>query len=219
MKLSPRTIQILRNFSTINQSIVFKTGDVVVTISPQKTIMARAKIDSEIGRPFAVYDLSQFLAALSMFDDPEIVLGEKSLQIKKGSEKMTYVYSEPSLIQVPPEKAIQLPSKDIEFDLSSDELARTIKALSIIGAPEIAVSGDGEHIYLEAINSKDATKSTYRIEVGETDKTFQMIFLAENIKVLMVDYHITISARGLAHFSGGDIEYWIAVEQSSKFGE
>lgn len=41
MKLSARTINILKNFSTINPSIVLKPGNTVTTISTNKTIMAR----------------------------------------------------------------------------------------------------------------------------------------------------------------------------------
>ncbi len=217
MKLSARTIQILRNFSTINESLIFKPGQQLKTISQSKTILARATIDTEIDATFGIYDLGQFLSAISLFDDPELTPGNSAMTISKGSEKINYIYSEMSLMLTPPEKEIQLPSIDVEFELKNEVLVRVQKALGIIGAPEIAVTGDGNSVYIEALNTKDTSKSNYRVEVGQTDKTFRFIFLAENIKLLPGDYKVAISSKGLSHFKSEDVEYWVAVEASSTF--
>lgn len=217
MKFNARTIQILRNFSTINPSIVFKPGNEIKTISSSKTVMARATIDTSIDQQFAIYDLGKFLGAISMFESPELTLGQSAMVISEGNEKLSYTYAEPSLILVPPEKEVVLPSPEVEFDLPNEALNRVIKALGIIGAPEIAVTGDGDNIYVEALNVKNQSESTYRVQVGKTDKTFRMVFLAENIKVLPEDYRVSISSRGLSHFKANDIEYWIAIEASSKY--
>lgn len=217
MKFNARTIQILRNFSTINPSIIFKPGSQIKTISQSKTIMARAKIETDIESTFAIYDLSQFLGAVSMFEEPELIAGDRAMTIRAGTEKLNYTFAEPTLILAPPEKDIVLPSPEVIFDLKNDVLNRVQKALGIIGAPEIAVTGDGEKIFLEALNTKNSSDSTYRVEVGETDKTFRLIFLAENIKLLPGDYNVSISSKGLSHFKGEDVEYWVAVEQHSTY--
>lgn len=217
MKFSPRTIQILRNFSTINQSIIFKPGNQIKTISSSKTIMARATIDTDIDQTFAIWDLSQFLSAISLFDNPELIPHAKHMEISNGSEKLRYQYAEPSLIQAAPEKEIVLPSAEINFELKNDVLSRVQKALGIIDAPEIAVSGDGVNIYVEALNTKNSSDSTYKVEVGVTDKKFQLIFLAENVKLLPNDYQVSISSKGLGHFKTDDVEYWVAVEQHSTY--
>lgn len=217
MKFSARTIQILRNFSTINESLIFKPGNQLKTISQSKTILARATIDTEIDSAFGIYDLGQFLSAISLFEDPELIKGNHAMTITKGSEKINYIYSEMSLMLSPPEKEIQLPTRDVEFELKNDVLVRVQKALGIIGAPEIAVTGDGDKVYVEALNTKDQSKSNYRVEVGETNKNFRFIFLAENIKLLPGDYNVTISSKGLSHFKGEDVEYWVAVEQHSTY--
>lgn len=217
MKFSARTIQILRNFSTINESLIFKPGNQLKTISQSKTILARATIDTEIDSSFGIYDLGQFLSAISLFEDPDLIKGNHAMTIAKGSEKINYIYSEMSLMLSPPEKEIQLPSIDVEFELKNDVLVRVQKALGIIGAPEIAITGDGDKVYIEALNTKDQSKSNYRVEVGDTDKTFRFIFLAENIKLLPGDYKVAISSKGLSHFKGQDVEYWVAVEQHSTY--
>lgn len=217
MKFSARTIQIMRNFSTINPSLIFNAGVDLKTISTSKSIMARATIDSVIDKTFAIYDLSQFLGAISMFSEPELQISDTAVRITSGSERMSYTCSEPSLIMAAPSKDIVLPTKDVSFDLKDAVLTRTIKALSVIGCPEISVTGDGKTIYLEALDSKKIGASSYRVEVGDTDKDFQLIFKAENIKLLPGDYRVTISAKGLAHFKGEDVEYWVAVEHHSKY--
>lgn len=217
MKFSARTIQILRNFATIHQAIIFKPGNQLKTISETKSVMSRATIDTEIERTFAIYDLGKFLSAVSMFDDPDLLLGDTSITITNGREKLSYTYAEISLIKAPPEKEITFPSVDVEFDLKNDDLNRVIKALSIIGAPEIAFTGDGTSIYMEALNTKNPAESTYRTEVGSTNKQFRLIFKAENIKLLPGDYHVKVSGKGLSHFKAEDVEYWIAVEANSTF--
>lgn len=217
MKFDNRATQILKNFSTINPSIVFKAGNEIRTISQSKTILASATISTSLDKTFGVYDLPQFLSAISMFNDPEIVLGETSAVIKEGNEKLNYVYSEPSMILQAPEKNLTLPDAEINFVLKNEVLVKAQKALSIIGSPEIAVEGDGEKIYLTALNTKNSGDSTYRAEVGETDKNFRMIFLAENLKILPGDYNVAISSKGLSNFKCDDISYFIVVESSSEF--
>lgn len=217
MKFSARTIQVLRNFATINPSLIFNAGVNLRTMSVSKTVVAQAQIDSVIDRTFAIYDLSQFLGAVSMFEDPELQLSDTAIRITSGSERMSFTCSEPSLILGPPDKEIVLPSMEVSFDLRDAVLARTMKALSIIDSPEIAVTGDGRTIYLEALDSRKPGNSSYKVEVGDTTGDFQMIFKAENIKMLPGDYRCTISKKGLSHFKGTDVEYWVAVEHHSKY--
>lgn len=219
MKFSPKTLAILRNFAAINNSMVFKPGSTIKTITQTKTIMAKANVDTEIEALFAIYDLPQFLGAISLFDDPELVQEGNSIIIKQGSEKLSYTCSEPSLILAAPDKDLDIAktNPEVGFTLKNDTLLRVQKALGIIGSPEIAVVGDGEKIYLTAFNSKNPSDSSYKVEVGETGAEFNMIFLAENIKLLPGDYEVSISSKGISQFIGEDVTYWITVEQSSTY--
>lgn len=218
MKFNSKTLQILRNFSSIEQSMTFVPGNILRTISRSKTVMAMAKVDTEIEQSFAIYDMSQFLSAVSLFTDPEIDLGDSALTIRQGNEQLTYRYCDPSLIVAPPQKDIKIPDPEVSFSLKQDALAKVQKALSVIGAPEIAVIGDREKIYLTAFTSADPSGSSFKVEVGETDKKFQMVFLADNIKVLPGDYEVEISSKGISKFDGDGVTYWIAVEtKPSKF--
>ena len=74
MKLSVDTVNILKNFSLINPSIAFKAGNSLSTMSPQRSVMARADLDDHFPSDGAIYDLSRFLGVISLFETPEAVL-------------------------------------------------------------------------------------------------------------------------------------------------
>ncbi len=210
MKFSARTIQILRNFATINEGLIFKPGTELKTMSQTKSVMARATIGTEIPKTFAIYDIPQFLSAVSMFEDPDLEVKDAYMVIGSGKEKINFTFSAPNLINVPPEKEILLRDVDIEFDLKAETFARAMKALSIIDATCIAVTGDGNQVYLEAMDPANPSKSTYKVDVADTDKEFKYIFKSEYLKLLPDDYHVQISGRGISHFKSDDVEYWIA---------
>ena len=217
MQLDSRTTQILKNFASINPSIMFKPGNKLSTISAGKTVMARANINQEIPSAFAIYDLSRFLGTLSLFNEPTLSVQEKYMEISQGKRKINYTFTEPSLIVTPPDKEIKLPDPEVAFSITADELAEVIKALSVLSLPEIAVVGDGSRITVQAVDSKNPSGDNYSVDVGETSNTFRMIIRAENIKLLPGDYNVQISSKGLSHFSSNDVEYWIAVETNSTF--
>lgn len=218
MKLDQRTLQILKNFSGINPSILFRAGNVIKTITPTKTILAKATLEQEFPSSFAIYDLAKFLSVLSLFNDPDLEIGEKSVVIRSGGKKVNYVFADPNTIVAPKDdKEIKFPSPDVSFELTADALADATKALGVLRQPEIAFVGDGEKITLQTINSKDPTSDVYSVEVGETDKKFTFIFKAENIRLLPDTYSVDITSAGISRFVSKDLEYFIAIEQNSKF--
>lgn len=217
MQLNPQTMNILKNFSTINPSIVVKPGSVLTTISPSKTILAKATISDNFTTLFGVYALNRFLSSLSLFDKPELDFGESSVRISDGGRSITYHYSDPSIILVPPEKDIKLPSIDAECKLTNKDIQSVLKALGVLDLPEIAVVGDGERISLQAVDSKNGASDTYSVDVGETDRVFRAIFRAENLKMIEGDYTLKVSSKGISQFIGTDVTYWVAIEASSQF--
>lgn len=219
MKFNNEAITILKNFSGINPSIVFKPGTVLSTMSPSKTIMAKATIEEEIPNKFAIYDLSRFLGTLSLFNNHDIELQEKKMVISEGKKKISYTFTEPSLVVSPPEKEIKFPDAEVQFILNNDTLSEVSKALSVLSLPEVAITGNEGKVYVQALDSKNPSGDVYSVEVGETEDTFRMIISAENLKVLPGDYDVRISSAGLSHFKGTNIEYYIAIESNSTYGE
>lgn len=217
MKLEGRTLSILKNFATINPSILFKPGDVLKTISPNRTILAHAKLKDQVDGQFAIFDLSKFLSVMSLFEKPQFAVQDKFMTISDGQQRVNYTFADPSAIVVAPDKTPQIPDPEIQFKLAGATLDRVQKAMGVLKMPEIAVTGDGSDVYLEAIDMKNPSGDKFAMKVGETSHTFRMIFKAENIKVINGDYDVSISSKGISHFVGEDVEYWIATEASSTF--
>ena len=105
MKLSEKTLSLLKNFSTINQSILFKQGTKLRTISVMKNILAEATINQELPKDFGIYDLGQFLNGLSLHNNPELNFeNDGNVVIKEGRSRSKYFFADPSVIITQPEK-------------------------------------------------------------------------------------------------------------------
>ena len=156
---------------------------------------------------------------LSLFKDPQIDFGERSMKIHAGKHATTYTYADASMIVAPPEKEITFPGADIEFSITADDLQKVVRATGVLQVPDIVVSGDGSTIAITATNSKNPTTDVYSIEVGETTNAFSMVFKAENIiKLIPKDYNVRISSKGISQFNTEGLMYFVANEANSNFG-
>lgn len=218
MKFSENTLAVLKNFAGINPSIVFKPGNVIRTISPQKTVMAAAKIDESIESVAAIYDLSRFLATLSLFDNPDIEFGQNKFAIKSDRSRVNYTYAAESMIISPPDKDINVPSPEVKVQVNWDDIQKVIRAASVLQLGEIAFKGDGQSVSLAAIDSKNPTADAFDVVVGESKSHFEMIIKVENLKLMPKNYEVSLSSKGMAHFKSDTIQYWVAIEKHSKFG-
>jgi hypothetical protein len=217
MKINNRTLNILKNFATINPSIIVKPGNILKTISSSKTILARAEVPDTFEYPFAIYNLSQFIGCISMFTDPDLDFDESSVTISDGKNKIVYHYADSSIILAPPDKDINIPSVDAEFKISATDIPSVAKALSILELTEIAFVGDGDNILIQAIDSKNPSSNQYSVKVGATDKVFKAIFKPDNLKMVPDDYVVTLSSKGLSKFVGTEATYYVAIEATSTF--
>jgi hypothetical protein len=213
MNLEPTTLNILKNFSIINPSIFITKGDVIKTISVGKTILGHAKVPQTFDRQFAIYDLPNFLSALSMFDKPVIEFESDAIakiSSEDDSRAVNYNFCDPELIVIPPDKNVLMGTVNAQFDLKSKSLSDIVKAIGIFNLPEIAIVGDGENITIRAVDSKKTGSSYYDI-VGKSDKTFNVILRGDSVKQIMnADYSVEVGS--CVHFKGTDIEYWLTIE-------
>ena len=219
MKLSDSTLSLLKNFSTINQSILFKQGTKLRTISVMKNILAEATISEELPRDFGIYDLGQFLNGLSLHNNPDLDFQEDNyVVIKEGRSRSKYFFADPQVI-VTPEKSIELPSEDVTFDLSTEQLDKLLKAAAIYQLPDLAVVGANGVVKIVVRDKKNDTSNDFAITVGETDKQFSFNFKVENIKILPGNYEVVVSSKLLSRFrsKNQDLTYFIALEPDSTF--
>jgi hypothetical protein len=217
MILSDKTTKILQNFATINSGMLFRTGNVIRTISPQKTIMAKATVDETFDHDFAIFNLNRFLGVLSLFQNPEIVVGDKSTTIMADKQKLVYVHADPTTFMTPPEKDVTFPISEVTFKLKSSDLDKVKKAGNVMQLPEIAVTGDGSTMTIRAVDMKNPTADGFSIDVGTTDLNFNAVFKAEQLVMLPNDYDVSISSKGISKFEAANLTYWVAVEASSTF--
>ena len=222
MKLSDSTLTVLKNFAGINNSILVKEGSQLRTISVAKNILAEAEIPEDFPRDVAIYDLNQFLNGLSLHQDPNLDFTENShITIKEGRRRVKYFYADPQVIIAPPEKEINLPTKEVCFQLESTSLEKLVKAAAVYQLPDLSVIGENGEITMVVRDKKNDTSNEYAVNVGETDKDFEFNFKMENIKIIPGAYDVVISSKLLSEFTNTqyNLKYFIALEPDSIFTE
>jgi hypothetical protein len=221
MKLSDNTITILKNFSSINQSILIKEGSTIKTMSILKNIYSVADVEEEFPKDFAIYDLNEFLNGLGLHQDPDIDFSNDShLVIREGKRKVKYFFADPDVIVSPPDKDIDLPTQDVCFQLEHSQLDKLKKASAVYKLPDLSVIGESGVIRLLVRDKNNDTSNEYSLVVGETDVEFVFNFKEENIKIIPGSYDVVISKKLSAKFTNQkyNLKYFIALEPDSTFG-
>jgi hypothetical protein len=138
---------VLKNFSTINPSIEFKTGKKLSTISANKSVMAQAEISDDFPDSFCVEDLNEFLSVHSLFKDKaELNFDEHHIIFQNGRSKLKYRKTAKNMIVTPPDKVLTLPTSDVSFTLSSEDLDWILKTASVLKSPNIAIQSNGDAV-------------------------------------------------------------------------
>ena len=217
MKLSNDTKEVLKNFSTINQNLLVKNDNVIGTMSAMKNIVSKATIPDTFNQEFAIYDLNEFLSALSLFRDPTLDFDDKAVKLKEegGGSSLNYFFSDPSIVTAP-KTEITMPSVDVQFTFTQDTFNQILKASAVLGVPDVVLKGTvGGDINLTVTDRKNDTSNDFSIKVGENSATdFTHYFKVENLKLLSGNYKVEVSTKGISHFVNVDkpVEYFIALE-------
>ena len=216
--ISRPTIEVLKNFCSINKSIVIKPGNQISTLSINKNILAIAEVEESFDSQISIYDLGVFLGGLSLFDAPKIDTTQTNyitVSSQNGRFKTRFFYADPDIITQPPEKEISLPSEDVKFRLEAPTLQQLQRAASVYQLPDLCLFGDGAKMQLCVTDKKNDTSNSYSVEVGETQEDFCYCFKVENLKLLGGDYDVSVSKHNVALFKGDGIKYFIALEPNA----
>lgn len=220
MKLSSDTITILKNFSSINQSIFVRAGSKLRTMSVMRNVLAEAIVDEDFPRDFAIYELNQFLNGLGLYDSPELDFNNDSyVTIREGRRKSKYFFADPSVIVTPPEKEMVLPSSDFCFQIDHSQLQQLLKASAVYQLSDMSAIGENGVINIVVRDKKNDTSNEFSLLVGETSHEFCGNFKVENLKILPGAYDVVISKKNLSCFrnTGRSLQYWIAMEPDSVY--
>ena len=214
--LSQTTLNILKNFATINNGIIIKNGNTLRTISNAENILAAANVEESFPQTFAIYDLNQFLAGLGLFDNPSLVFDNSDyVTIKDGRSRVKYYFSDPEItLKTAPDKSVKYPGSDIQFTLSASDIAAIQKATGIYKLPDLNISTD-EEIVLSVRDNEVSTSNTYDIIVpGTFEGSHSLDLKVENIRLLQGDYQVGVSRHHISEWKHLtlDLTYYIALE-------
>ena len=222
MKISQETITILKNFATINQSILIKEGSKLSTISNMKNIFANATVQEEFPMEFGIYDLNRFVGNLMQYDSPELEWKGDYVIISDGSRTMRFMKSEPTTIIAPPSKGIVMPNIDVAVHLTDQVVQFMNKTSALNDLPDYSIRTEDGNILLAATDKKnpDSDEAKESLLVNPDSSEFNIFFKSENLKLLEGDYDVEISSKLISRFQNKnkDIEYFIALESDSTFG-
>ena len=228
MKLSNGTVTVLKNFSTINQNLVIKAGNKISTMSAMKNIISKATVEATGPREYAIYDLNEFLSALSLFEKPDLDFREDFVvMIEEGSSgtALKYWYSDPSVVTTP-QKEVTMPECEITFTLESELLSDVQKAAAVIGAPDMVLEGmDLGTAVIKVTDKKNTTANDYAVQVDvnseDPDKNvpYKFWYKVENLKLLPGTYDVEVSSAKISFLKNTnvDISYFIALEPESSY--
>jgi hypothetical protein len=220
ISVSPKTIEVLKNFLTINKSIVLQPGNVISTLSVNKNIMARCVVDEVFPSQAAIYDLSVFIGALNLCGNPILDFSSSScLEISDSAtkSKSKIYYSDADMIVSPPDKDLELNDSNVEFTIGTEELKRLQQAANTYGVQDLCVYGVDGKMNICVTDKKNDTSNVYSIELGDTDKDFCYCFKMENLRLISETYKVTIHMNQVALFESrnGSLKYWIALEPNT----
>jgi ribosomal protein L28 len=218
MKLSKETLALFKNFATINSNMLLKSGNKLSTISAQKNVMADVTVN-ETFPDFGIYDLNEFLGAMSLFDDPDLNFSDKVVTITQGKMSIKYFAADASVLTAP-QKAITFPDAEINFSIDERMMSMIHRTASVLKATDVSVVGGDGQITIVVGDKKNATGNTFSESVGATDKSFKVNLKVENLKMIPGNYDVSVSSKKISRFKStttGDLVYYVAVEADSTF--
>jgi len=223
MKLSEHTIEVLKNFASINQNLVIKEGSTLSTMSAMKNIVAKADVEESFDKEVAIYDLNEFLASISLFTSPILDFKEGFVTIQEENSpknSLKYFYSDPSVV-TSPSKTITMPSKEVSFTLNGENLNKLKRAAGVIQAPDLVLEKKDADVFLTVKDKKNDTANTFSVDVDTTTEgsNFKFYYKVENLKVMEGNYDVEISSKNISHLksTNKDVEYWVALEPESSY--
>jgi len=222
-KISNQTLELLKNYASINSNILVKEGNVLSTISPVKNVMAESTISETFDQEFGIWDLNKFLGTISLFEDPEFQFEEKFVTISSSKNKSSvkYYYSEPSLLTTV-NKQINMPESVVDCTITQKIFNDITKAASVLQVNDIAIRSNGNELEIVAMDKKDSTSNSYSIAIGDLphdNHDFCFYFKAENLKMLPGDYDVSITEKVVSQFTNTNqsLKYWVALESDSYY--
>ncbi len=220
LTLSKQTIDLLKNFASINSNILIRPGRIIRTISNYKNLMAETTIEEEFPQEFGIWDLNKLLGTVSLFDSPIFEFEEKYMVISGGGSRVKYFYSEPKLLTTI-NKELKMPDVAVEVKLTDESIKEIQRAASVLQLPDLSICSENEEMVIKVNDRKDPTSNNFVLEMGPTEKDFDFRFKVENLKLYPGSYDVEIAESSVAKFTHDSLKlkYYIALEPDSTYHE
>jgi hypothetical protein len=225
MKLSPNTLNILKNFAAIQPELVINPGSVIKTISAAKNIMAEASVTETFDKQLGIRDLNEFLNVYTLLEDPaDIEFGDNDIEAKSGNTKVSLRLYAIEMLTTPPAKNIEI-DKDVIVNLTEAQIGAIRAASSALGNDIEYTSfvGDGKKISLVVNDCSGKNANKLEIDLEQpTNLTFNLCVKTAEIKVLSGDYEVILSKKFISKWvnKSDAVTYYIALDANhSSFNE
>ena len=224
MELTENTLEVLKNYSSINQNVMIKQGNTIRTITEARNVLSTAVVDVEFPKDFGIYDLNEFIGALSLVDKPTLTFADEYVTISDstGRSSIKYFFS-PEETLTTPSKDINMPEGEVKFTLDNDTLNKIRRAASTLGHDEVSISNNNGVLCMSVVDSQNSTSNKFSIDIDGTfdqSANFNFVVNIANVKVIPGDYEVELSSKLISRFSNKELnlKYWIALEKSSSYG-
>jgi hypothetical protein len=220
MKLDTNTIEILKNFSTINPNLVVKANEPIATISDAKNIYASTSETFSEG--FGIYNLNEFLNVIDLLgEDSDFEFGDKSVKIKNGRSNANYRFADPNILTYP-QKAISIPNVDLTLDISADMLQKLRKAASVLAQGSLSFIGENGRVSARVVDPKNSASNSFELELdsdNDCKATFEFHVQISNLKMMSGDYELGLSSKFVSRWTHKTkpVVYYISLEKNSTF--
>ena len=220
-KISNETLELLKNFASINSNILVKPGSKIKTVSNYKNVLAEANIAEYFDTEFGIWDLNKLLGVISLLEDPSFEFGEKSMTIEgENGATVRYYYSEPKLLTTV-NKELNMPEAVVKCEIKEEDFKEIQRAASVLQLPDLKISSEGDDIVMTVHDRKDPSTNSYSFSVGDNSEgcEFDFYFKVENMKMISGDYEVNICENRVAQFCNKsiDVKYWVAMEPDSSY--
>jgi len=218
MKLSKDTITILKNYASINSNMLITPGNILKTRTLANTLMSSATVPDTFPQEFGIYDLTEFLSVMALFQSPELEFNEKFVKISEGKNSIKYYSADSSVLEVP-KKDINFPETDIELLLTAEHLSLITKTASVLRSSDVSFIGVDGELKLFIGDKKNDTANSFEVAIGNTDLEFQVNFKVDILKFIPGEYQVSISSKRVSRFAStsSDLKYFVGIEQDSTF--
>lgn len=227
MQISKQTLQILKNISSINPTVAFKTGNTIFNASPSMSVLVKSVIEETFEKDFNIYDLTNFLSALDTMDSPFLEFRENYVRIASNGSYCDYYYCSPAIIGEEflnlNQKNPKLESPVSEFILSEDQIKTLYKMSSVLSLDFLKISTDKDlNVSISVVDSNSDSQNTFKTDTHTKAKEefeFYLNLRVNNLTLIPSEYMVKVQYMdtpsgdkiGVTEFSTDQYKttYWV----------